>query len=566
LGARDTMTLRPSLLVSTAALLLGCTSSGGGGGFVPDGGLGGSGAGGFGGAMGGSGGSGLGGAAGATGGAAGTTGCASGLTQCGSACVDTNGDLLHCGSCDNACPNGASCDAGACVVIDDCTQTPCTGLSYCDLGSKKCKPGCLTAAQCGANQDCNAATHECGCSAGFHDCGGACLGNDSPASCGSSCSPCPSDPHGTASCSGGQCGMNCNTGYLACSGACAACPTQGVTATECSGGQCVAKTCQSGYWKCGTSCCTFTTETVDSVDDDYDDIDIAVDAQGTPHLAYERADGAAYAKKSGSSWSKTLIDSAGYRSASITLVSGQPWVAFQTYQNTAFDVRVGRWNGSGFSVDSLTDPGCCSSWTGIAAAGTGADVAFRADYSNNGGDLRSFGWNGSSWQYRAAHGYYSSWRRGGMASDASGVAHMVYSDQYSGLEEVTWSGTQYVATNVDTAAKHVDAKIAINGSSRGILYCSSSGLQYARWSGSSWSLESVKSGSIAGCDVAIDATGRIHVSFVDGGTTITYGSWQSGSGWSFVPITTGTTSAIAVDGSGNPRIVYVNSGQIHYAH
>ena len=43
--------------------------------------------------------------------------CASGYTQCGLACVDVENDPAHCGSCDNACPTGATCAMGTCSVL-----------------------------------------------------------------------------------------------------------------------------------------------------------------------------------------------------------------------------------------------------------------------------------------------------------------------------------------------------------------------------------------------------------------------------------------------------------------
>src|SRR5262249_26154186 len=43
--------------------------------------------------------------------------CLPGLTNCSGACVDTNNDDNHCGSCANACPAGDGCVGGKCVPV-----------------------------------------------------------------------------------------------------------------------------------------------------------------------------------------------------------------------------------------------------------------------------------------------------------------------------------------------------------------------------------------------------------------------------------------------------------------
>src|SRR5258706_2001667 len=94
-------------------------------------------------------------------------------------------------------------------------------------------------------------SHSCGstCSSGTHMCSAGCVSNMSVASCGSSCGACPIPNHGSPTCDGSSCGMQCDAMYLACAGACAPCPTGGLS-FACSGAQCVATSCAPGQRPC----------------------------------------------------------------------------------------------------------------------------------------------------------------------------------------------------------------------------------------------------------------------------------------------------------------------------
>jgi hypothetical protein len=76
------------------------------------------------------------------------------------------------GECSN-CPDGTDCIEGMCVPLD-CSDQGCPGLSYCDLATQTCQPGCALDSQCD-NGSCDVATHSCVCDEGFADCGGECI-------------------------------------------------------------------------------------------------------------------------------------------------------------------------------------------------------------------------------------------------------------------------------------------------------------------------------------------------------------------------------------------------------
>ena len=207
-----------------------------------------------------------------TGGGTGTGGdsggCAAGTQLCAGTCTDTSGDPANCGTCGHACSAGQVCQGSSCQAGGDCRQTPCTGLSYCDLGSGQCKPGCLASSQCKANETCDVATHACLCSASFHRCAGTCVSNGLVASCGStSCTPCTPPAHGLAGCNGQACTFTCQAGYHACGNACLAntspascgascqaCPAVPNGTATCDGTTC-GFTCGAGSRDCGGGTC-----------------------------------------------------------------------------------------------------------------------------------------------------------------------------------------------------------------------------------------------------------------------------------------------------------------------
>jgi len=58
------------------------------------------------------------------------------------------------------------------------------------------------------------------CNKGEHRCEGQCVSNDSVEHCGDRCVPCPDPEHGSATCDGLVCGIECDQGYELCLGEC----------------------------------------------------------------------------------------------------------------------------------------------------------------------------------------------------------------------------------------------------------------------------------------------------------------------------------------------------------
>jgi len=79
--------------------------------------------------------------------------CPPGQTSCAGTCVDTSTDPANCGSCGNACPQGATCEGGACIVVDCFPPNEMCGDQCVDTSSDEANCGACGNA-CAAGETC----------------------------------------------------------------------------------------------------------------------------------------------------------------------------------------------------------------------------------------------------------------------------------------------------------------------------------------------------------------------------------------------------------------------------
>jgi hypothetical protein len=171
-------------------------------------------------------------------------------------------DALHTDTNNNAADFSAQQPSPRGQGEPDCTQSGCTGLTYCDPVSGSCLPGCDRHEQCDEYAFCNFETHQCECPVNFHECYGYCTADMATDSCGARCEPCPTDLHGVTSCvfqatfQQYMCELACDTGYHQCGERCSRCPSAtGVTAFGCNTqNECVAVSCEQDYLLCEGAC------------------------------------------------------------------------------------------------------------------------------------------------------------------------------------------------------------------------------------------------------------------------------------------------------------------------
>lgn len=165
-------------------------------------------------------------------------------------CVDTASDPRFCGSCDNACQNGKTCQFGKCACSDNAIF--CGADCFDPTVSKDHCGSCDNA--CGVGSHCEASA--CVCDSGLDMCADRCADYKiEPANCGGCGKSCGAGQ----ACTDGKC--QCDQGLDLCSGQCydlqsddlhcGSCAQKCTETQKCVAGACA---CTNGQLACGDKC------------------------------------------------------------------------------------------------------------------------------------------------------------------------------------------------------------------------------------------------------------------------------------------------------------------------
>jgi hypothetical protein len=220
--------------------------------------------------------------------------------------------------------------------------------------------------------------------------------------------------------------------------------------------------------------------------------------------------------------------------------------------------------------------------------GEGAALALDAagnphiSYSDTIHDLKYAYWAGSAWQIQVVDSEGST--NGNVTSialDTEGHPHIAYLSNYS-LKYAYWTGSTWSIQGVDTVGMWgYLAAIAVDAANRPhIVYfswtdddLSHAYPKYARWTGSTWEIQTIGNGNSIGdpISLALDSAGLPHISFRDRSSnySLKYVHW-TGSTWIIQTVVGDErtyNSSIAVDASGAPHISYFSqNGGLKYAY
>ena len=541
--------------------------------------------------------------------------CGPPLTLCGLDCVNTNADPRYCGDCETECPSGSVCESGDCVNPGDCRNDPstCTGFSYCDESSGECVPGCTETSQCeGDNQVCDPELRDCVCADGFESCQSGCVDTQrDPSFCGNCSTSCPTG----FVCEAGECfdagdcrtnGIGCS-GFTYCDGASGNC-LPGCELDEqcpeenevCDLGihDCV---CDDDFERCDQGCCPTSCppgqalydgtcaelhlQTADGQGDRGEHSSIALDANGSAHIAYYGKSGRnlIYAEQGpGASWvseSPDGPDDVGkYTSIALNSAGVVHIAYFNESDKTLMFAR--RESAGVWTIEVVDDNSDVGEYASLAF--DAADVPHISYYDKSNKDLmyaRRLGdgfWNIETVDGDGDDDDDDSTDVGQHTSigvEADGRVHIsYYASTGRNLKYATRSGTgSWTTRTVDTngdVGKY--SSIAIDGLGRVYISYydeSNKDLRYAsQFILGFWATEAVDSAGDVGkySSLALDDLGRPRISYYDeDGKDLKYAVQENGQAWTLRSLDTdddvGRYTSIAVDDLGQAHISYYDS-------
>lgn len=311
---------------------------------------------------------------------------------------------------------------------------------------------------------------------------------------------------------------------------------------------------------------------------------LALDASGSPHLAYIGGSGGGleYASRTGSSWSIETVDAGTYSGdfAADTLAldaAGQPHIAY--HDSSKALVKYAHRTQTGWSVEAVGHSGYIYSSLAVDSAGR-PSLAYQHGCSETDNkscsSLEYAHWTGSAWEYEIVDPPTQDMTGLGpsMAFDSQDRPHIAYIDfagYNSTLRHAYRTGTGWqieIVTTANFGGENV--ALALDSFDRPHIaytqletpYVSAYPLYYASKSGTSWTIETVDhSLGILDYDSHLDltfgASGHAAISYESHG--LKYAS-QTGSGWSIEAVDgwaswTGSSS-VAVDASGARSVAY----------
>jgi hypothetical protein len=185
----------------------------------------------------------------------------------------------------------------------------------------------------------------------------------------------------------------------------------------------------------------------------------------------------------------------------------------------------------------------------------------RVSYNKTGVGLQFAKGDGASWTLQTVDpdgGFYSS-----LKMNSTGTAFISYFSS-NNLKCATWNGVAWSTATVDRGGVGLWSSLALNGEGKPLIsyYDQTNGdLKLAQWDGVAWSTQTVVSSGDVGkySSLALDVSGHPQVAF-DGGGSLQWARY-TGSEWTFetVDLTTSSYISLANDPAGIPVIAYESS-------
>jgi hypothetical protein len=278
-----------------------------------------------------------------------------------------------------------------------------------------------------------------------------------------------------------------------------------------------------------------------------------------------------YSNVTAESWCIKTVDKGGDRGKGGTAIAldsnDYPHIFYCNVD--VFKFMYARWTGSEWSIEPIDGT---NEWGGSVSIALDSNDRPHLSYFNDSEyELRYAHWNGNKWSIekidRSGSGEFHS-----IAVDSNDYPHIAYSnDTGDNLRYAKWTGTQWVYETVDDYRTGFYARIILDSNDfPQIAYVDydpsnrHTGYQKcARWTGSSWDIDTVSGGRCRSSAIAVDSLDNTHIIFHDEyEDSLWYSTWN-GTHWVRETVDdsgdVGYFTTIVIDSFDRPHLSYYDS-------
>jgi catechol 2,3-dioxygenase-like lactoylglutathione lyase family enzyme len=316
---------------------------------------------------------------------------------------------------------------------------------------------------------------------------------------------------------------------------------------------------------------------------------LALDTDDNPHISYldSTGDDLKYAHWTGSSWDIQTVDSredVGQYTSLALDAGSSPHVSY--YDTINRDLKYAYRTGSTWVTQTVHSEGKVGEYTSLALDGAGN--AHTSYYETTYDSLRYAYQDASGWHTEIVDGGPSTQDVGkynSLVLDKDGYPHISYYEESNYRGYLRYAYQDADGWHIDTAESPegsgrypgLHTSLALDGDGYphiSYFHNSDKVLKYAHWTGSTWDIQTVASGSVGYTSLALDAAGNPHISYYASSLDdLKYAYW-TGSTWDIQTVDSagdvGHYNSLALDRNGRPHISYyyapsVSEGHLKYA-